>query len=148
MAGGQFFDANSSDPTQLVTILQNLLSGLSAKARTISTPITTINLGNPLTTRKEIYYAQFAGRNSPRWNGNVKGYYLGPKTTSPADPTIAIRDLNEDIATDANGDFISGARSFWTSGNDGNEVTLGGFAAQLNPTSRTLYTDDGDPNRS
>ncbi len=141
--GGQFFDADSGDPTQLVTIIQTLLAGLSTKARTISTPITTIDLGNPLTTRKEIYYSQFAGRNSPRWNGNVKGYYLGPKTTTPVDPTIAIRDLNEDIATDANGDFVTSARSFWTSGNDGNDVTLGGFAAKLNPSSRTLYTDDG-----
>ncbi len=143
--GGQFFDANSSDPTQLVTIIQNLLSGLSTKARTFSTPITTIDLGNPLTTREEVYYTQFSPTNSPRWNGNVKGYYLGPKTTVPADPTIAIRDLNQDIATDANGDFVSGARSFWTSGNDGSDVTLGGFAALLDPSSRTLYTDDADP---
>ena len=140
--GGNFYNASTS-PGDLADQLQALLTSLDSKPRTISTPIATIDLGNPLTTRKELYYTQFAAKKTPRWPGNVKGYYLGPKTTTPTDPTIAIRDLDEEIAVDANGNFIDTSRSFWTSTDDGNDVTLGGFAAKLNPISRTLHTDNG-----
>ncbi len=142
--GGNFYNA-STDPGNLADQLQALLSSIETKPRTISTPIATIDLGNPLTTRQELYFTQFAAKKTPRWPGNVKGYYLGPKTTPPADSTIAIRDSNQDIAVDANGDFINSSRSFWTSGNDGADVNLGGFAAKLDPSSRTLFTDNGDP---
>ncbi len=140
--GGNFYNA-STDPGNLADQLQDLLTSLETKPRTISTPITTIDLGNPLTTRNEVYYTQFAAKKTPRWPGNVKGYYLGPKTTAPADPIIAIRDLDEEIATDANGDFLDSSRSFWTIGDDGNDVSKGGFAVKLNPSVRTLHTDDG-----
>ena len=142
--GGNFYNA-STDPGNLAQQLEDLLASLDSKPRTISTPITTIDLGSPLSTRKEIYYTQFAARNSPRWNGNVKGYTLGPKTSAPTDPTIAIRDLDEEIATDANGNFLDTSRSYWTGADDGDDVTAGGFAAKLNPSSRTLYTDNGNP---
>ena len=145
--GGNFYNA-STDPGSLADQLEALLTSLEAKPRTISTPITTIDLGNPLTTRQELYYTQFAAKKTPRWPGNVKGYYLGPKSTIavPADKTIAIRDLDEEIAIDADGDFIDSSRSFWTTGDDGGDVTLGGFAANLNPATRTLHTDNGAAN--
>lgn len=147
--GGQFFDANSGNTTQLITILQNLLAGLSSKARTVTTPLATIDLGNPLVNRPETYYSLFDPANSPRWVGNVKGYFTIPNTATAVLGDSVLVDLDLNPALDTNGDFINGSRSLWSTGSDGGNVGAGGFAAKLtNPSSRTIFTDGGSANRT
>ncbi len=147
--GGTFFDANSGDPTQLVTILQNLLNSLNGKPSTVTTPLATIDLGNPLVNRPEAYYSLFEPANSPRWIGNVKGYFNIPNASTPELGDTVVVDLGLNPALDANGDFIAGSQSFWSSGSDGGSVAAGGFAAKLtNPSSRTVFTDGGTGNRT
>ncbi len=146
--GGQFFDA-SANPGDLANQLESLLNSLSVKPSTVSTPLATIDLGNPLVNRPEAYYALFEPANSPRWPGNVKGYFNIPDTSTPVLGDTVVVDLDLNPALDANGDFVASSRSFWSSGSDGGSVALGGFAATLtNPATRTIFTDGGTANRT
>jgi len=146
--GGQFFDA-SANPGDLANQLESLLNSLSVRPSTISTPLATIDLGNPLVNRPEAYYALFEPANSPRWAGNVKGYFNIPDASTPELGDTAVVGLDLNPALDANGDFTASSRSFWSSSSDGGSVTIGGFAGTLtNPATRTIFTDGGTTNRA
>ncbi len=134
--GGQFYDANSDDPDDLVNILQNIVNtAINVQPRTIRTPTFTIDINNPLVNIPEVYFTMFSPQNTPRWLGNAKGYFF--KGTG-------FEDLDGNPATDANGTFLSNTRSFWTptSVQDGGDITERGVAGQISPASRNVKTND------
>ena len=101
-------------------------------------PAVTINTFNRLSHRDELYFALFEPDDSPRWKGNLKRYKLDSTSGTPV-----IVDKQGDPAVDSvSGYFKAGARSWWSSSDDGQDITKGGFAGELG-TSRNLYTYTG-----
>ncbi len=135
--GGIFYDA--SDPSSLVTTLQNIVTAITQKSRTITAIGNTLDLSTLGSSRDEIYVPMFvANPNRPRWQGNFKGYLL--------DPGGFLTGLDGNPVFTSTGDFEPSARSFWTSTADGGDINEGGVAALLNPSTRNVMTDDGAGN--
>jgi type IV pilus assembly protein PilY1 len=132
--GGSYF--NASDPSSLVTTLQNIVSSIVSKSRTIARVGNTIDLSTLGSSRDEVYVPMFTAEpNQPRWPGNMKGYTL--------DPNGVLVGLDNNPVFTADGDFSASSRSYWSSSADGSDVTMGGVASLLNPATRNVQTDDG-----
>ena len=134
--GGEFHDANSSDPMQLVTILQNIV-----KAAEQPTPLTIGRVGNTLnvstlsSSRDEVYVPLFTPLpNEPRWPGNLKGYTF--------DSLGFLKGLDNNQAF-IDGDFNPASRSYWSASADGASIGQGGVAVNINPSVRNTKTDTG-----
>ena len=75
----------------------------------------------------------FQPENAPRWQGNLKKYRIVGSEQ---------RDVNNRQVIDENGNFVSGAQSFWSSSPDGNDPTAGGVAEMLrNKANRKIVTN-------
>lgn len=114
---------------ELQNVFKNILFRVQeVKSDTFAAPSVSVNASNRLQNRDELYYALFKPSNTPRWNGNIKKY----KITADG----VIRDSKNLPAVDQNtGFFKETARSIWSTQDDGDVVTEGGFAG----------TFDGDP---
>ena len=134
---GQFFDAaGASGVSNLVNIFQNIFNAITNKSRTIARVGNTLDLSTLGSSRDELYVPMFlAEPNQPRWSGNLKGYTL--------DPTGVLVGLDSNPVFDASGDFSPSSRSYWSGSADGGSVNLGGVASLLDPSTRTVHTDDG-----
>lgn len=99
-----------------------------------SAPVNSFNRADNL---DQLYFALFKPSETDRWAGNLKRYRLR------TDGSVAtIVDADNSPAIDKNtGFFKSNARSFWSSTQDGSDITKGGAAEKLPaPGSRKLYT--------
>ena len=87
-----------------------------------------------------VYYSMFLptdtnNTNGRPWWGNIKKYKVSGKN---------IIDAKGNNVFDSNGEINKAARSYWSSGVDGNNVTAGGVLELLQKksrSSRTIYTD-------
>lgn len=144
---------SQSDTTQLVELVEEVISELKATTFSQVAPAVAVNAFNQLQHRNDIYYSIFKPIQSPRWDGNVKKYFI------TADPEI--QDQNDISAIDdVTGSIKKSALSYWSGGSypsgtdevcsadsdsctataDGAEVVVGGFREQLTNT-RTVFTD-------
>ena len=74
---------------------------------------------------------------APHWAGNVKKYHIG----TAADGSIQVLDADGNLAVDATtGNFISTARSEWSSEVDGADALKGGVRGRMT-ADRNIYTD-------
>jgi len=135
--GGSSYEADSAD--ELLSVLTNITSSISAVDTTFTSPAATINQFNRLTHRDDIYFAVFKPSVNPMWSGNVKRFRVG-KVPGGSDEVL-IRDRNDLPAiNNATGFFADNSKSFWPEKDDsgtafatpdGNEVERGGAANQL-----------------
>jgi type IV pilus assembly protein PilY1 len=132
--GGTYYDASNS--AGLVNALQNIVSAVTQKSRTIARVGNTLDLSTLGSSRDEVYVPMFTAQpNQPRWPGNLKGYTL--------DPTGFLRGLDNNPVFTSAGEFSTNSRSYWSTSADGGDVSLGGVASLLNPSTRNIKTDDG-----
>jgi len=139
--GGNYYEAASSE--QLVNVFQSILGNVLAVNTSFVAPGATVNQFNRLTHRNDIYFALFRPEERPLWPGNLKRYELGKIDNEPT-----IVDESGNKAVDPNtGFFDVNSQSFWSGYVDGDSVSLGGAADQLefSPTApRKVYTYMGD----
>jgi len=139
--GGKYYEADSSE--QLVNVFQSILGNVLAVNTSFVAPGATVNQFNRLTHRNDIYFALFKPEERPLWPGNLKRYELGKVDNEPT-----IVDEPGKRAVDPNtGFFDTNSQSFWGGFVDGDSVSLGGAADQLefSPTApRKVYTYMGD----
>lgn len=120
--GDQHYEATNTD--ELVNAFQTILLSIeNIEADSFIAPAVAVNAFNRLQYREDLYFALFEPTNTPRWNGNLKKYQVR------ADGQIV--DKNGSVAVDDSGFFHSNATSFWSDIVDGNDVSLGGVARQL-----------------
>lgn len=145
--GGQFFTAQDSD--ELSMALQSVFVQILAKTTSFTAPALSINAFNRQFHRDEIYLSLFKPSNSTAWDGNIKKYKLCAKTDIDAGRCTdlgEVLDADGNKITDANQNILDTARSYWSSTDDGSEVTLGGAGAQVpahaSRNIRTYYAAD------
>lgn len=126
---------SASTASELLTSFEEIFASIADPTdTTFVSPGVTVNAFNRLTHRDEIYFALFRPEKTPHWPGNLKRYRI--------DSTGTIYDSTGDDAIDTDtGFFTEGARSWWSSEDDGNSAEVGGAADRLSSyTTRKLFT--------
>lgn len=129
--GGKYADANSA--SELVNRFKDILTAISKKNTSFSAPTFSISQANKLSYSDDVYMSMFEASQTPRWEGNVKGYQIKHE---------GIFDVNSNLAVDASGQFVDTAQSYWSSSIDGGNVLSGGVASKAT-TLRKVYTFTG-----
>lgn len=131
--GGAYTAENASQLTEAFNkILQDVLS----VDTTFVSPGATVNQFNRQSNKNEVYFALFKPSDKDRWIGNLKRYALNSQSGD-----IILDADNVGAINASTGFFKDTARSFWTTGDDGNNTALGGVAKQLPIAgSRKAYT--------
>ena len=139
--GGKRFDASNTE--QLTEALTQITNDVLNVSTTFTSASVGVNAFNRAQSRDELYFALFAPKETVRWEGNLKKFKLAvDKTTDPDNPALIITGQGStptDAVDESTGRFKDSAQSFWSSENDGNDVSVGGVVEKL-PTSRTIYT--------
>ncbi len=136
--GGRFYEASNVD--DLIASITSIISSISNQSHNMSGLALGIDKKR-LSTGQKTYLGQFLPSTERSWEGNIKGYFLGPG---------GITDVNGVIAVTADGKtFKSNAQSFWSDEPDGASVLAGGLRNRLTPATRNIYvnTQDTPPNR-
>lgn len=130
--GGRYFTAGSTDG--LARAFNNILNSVESAGTISITPSVPVSRTNGVYAGDFLYMALFKpGKNSGRWQGNLKKYRI--------DPHGRLLDINNRLATDKDGFFVADAQSFWSAVEDGAMVDIGGAGALLvDHPSRSLYT--------
>ncbi|MGH8243710.1 MAG: pilus assembly protein [Steroidobacteraceae bacterium] len=133
LAGGVFYEA--SDTASLSTVFTNIVRTILDFNTSFTAPAVSVNAFNRTQNLNDLFITVFRPSETYAWDGNIKKYRL------TADGTIV--DANNQPAVEVTtGFFRTTAQSFWTTGIDGDSVSLGGAANELpTPASRNVFTD-------
>lgn len=131
--GGDYYLADNAD--NLTTAFNTIIKEVLSTNSTFSSPGVSVNNFNQLEHLDSLYFALFEPTTRSSWPGNLKRYRL------KSDGTIVDQNNNNAIDDDT-GFFKEGARSFWSSVDDGSQASVGGVAGQLSDTNseRKVYT--------
>ena len=128
--GRYFYSENAQE---LANAFQNIVGEILAKSTSFVAPIVPVSRLERTTAGDKIYLAFFKPVANGIWSGNIKKYGV-QQTDNPSAGLYAgdIIDANGLKALDANGQFYSTARSYWTTSSmDGGEVEQGGVGEVL-----------------
>jgi len=131
--GGEFFGA--ADTPELIEAITTIIEKIRFDSLSFTSPTVSVNAFNRTQNLNELYMSVFKPSTQYRWLGNIKKYRL------LSDGTIVDADTNPAVDP-ATGFFYTGARSYWSTADDGANATLGGAAGLLtDPSSRTIYSN-------
>ena len=134
LGGGNYYEADSSD--ELIEVFTDILTNVIDTSSTFEAPAISINQFNRMSHSNDLYFAMFKPEISSGWSGNLKRY----QTIFDGNNMI-VSDVNGDNAIDSStGLFLDSSRSFWSNGNDGGDVRLGGAASRLESDNRNVLT--------
>jgi type IV pilus assembly protein PilY1 len=131
--GGTFYEAGSAQ--ELADVMGDIIREILTENTSFSSPAVTVNAFNRTQNLNDLYMSLFRPSFDSRWLGNIKKYRL------QQDGDIV--DKNGDPAVDpGTGSFRDSSWSYWTDGaRDGDDVTRGGAAGEIDYTTRKLYTN-------
>ena len=131
--GGVFYEA--SDTATLSTVLTNIVHTILDVNTSFTAPAVSVNAFNRTQNLNDLYVTVFRPSETFFWDGNIKKYSLNPAGF--------IEDAaNQPAVEVTTGFFRTTSQSFWSTGTDGDNVTLGGAANELpDPANRNVYTD-------
>lgn len=135
LGGGTAYQAENAN--DLATAFDDIVQAALATNTSFVNSSAPVNSFNRADNLDELYFALFKPSETDRWAGNLKRYRLR------TDGDVAtIVDADNSPAIDKNtGFFKSNARSFWSTTQDGNDITKGGAALKLPaPANRKLFT--------
>jgi type IV pilus assembly protein PilY1 len=135
--GGQFFPADDADA--LVVSFETIFSRLTDSNAAMASPGVAVNQLSRSQHLDQLYYGVFKPKTTKRWPGNLKRYRLDASSSTVVDYKGAAA---IDPATTY---FSVNAKSWWSSGEDGNDATKGG-ASEMQTGPITVYTDDPGSN--
>lgn len=137
--GGKAYTAD--DASGLASAFNAIIQEALATNTTFVNASAPVNSFNRQDNKDQLYFALFRPSDTNRWPGNLKRYRL---QTSNGVATIV--DADGASAIDPNtGFFRTNARSYWSTGQDGDDIAKGGAALQLpTPANRKLFTYYGN----
>lgn len=138
--GGKAYTAD--DANALANAFNSIIQEALATDTTFVSATAPVNSFNRQDHKDQLYFSLFRPSNTDRWPGNLKRYRMGVQNGSPL-----VLDQDNAPAIDANtGVFRGNARSWWSSSNDGSNVSAGGAASKLkHPNNRNIVTNvNGD----
>ncbi len=131
---GQYFESSSAN--ELAESLTQILAAASVSNASLAQPTVTIDAGNRLTHRNDIYLSVFEPSNHAVWSGNLKGYWFDGQLKDYSTPRIPAIDPET-------GAIVDDALSQWSAVADGAEVDQGGAASRMRPVaSRNIVTNN------
>ena len=135
--GGRFVTAD--DETELVRVLNELISEILKVNSTFSSPAVSVNAFNRATNLEDLYFTLFKPTDGEHWEGNLKKF----KLEFDADDLPFVADSNHKPAIDVStGFFKDSSVSYWTKAvdsPDGAETRKGGAAGNI-LWPRRIYT--------
>ena len=135
-AGGGGYRAPENAP-ELSAVFNEILKEVKDVDTTFVAPITSTDKLNRLGQNDNLYFGMFTPSLKAQWDGNLKRYKLGLDSVG----NVVVKDANDQNAISAaTGYFDDRARSFWSNGVDGADVTKGGAASKISHVNRKLYT--------
>ena len=137
---------SAADANELTSTLQAALIDIQTSSTTFTAPALSVNAFNTLFNRDDVYFAMFVASGSRRWDGNIKKYTLCKNTAATGCKYGEIMDADSPPKSAVDSDFliVDGAKSYWSSVADGDDVKKGGAGSKI-PTSanRNIYTYTG-----
>ncbi len=135
--GGEYFLAD--DVQSLTLALLEIVSNITDRSLSFASPAVAVNTFNRTQNFNDLYLATFTASPQYHWPGNLKKYRI--------DQGVVVDKYGVPAVNPATGLFQETATSFWSTGQDGNDVRLGGARENLpDPAVRNLYTNlSGDP---
>ena len=134
--GGGYYSVGTSD--QLLAAFESIMDAAFDHSTTFVAPAVTVDQFTRLSHRDDTYLALFQPTNSMRWPGNLKRYSF-----SGNPPSIRDRN-NKQVLDTSTGIFHDDAHSYWSEYPDGNSITSGGSASQINAVERVVSTYTGN----
>jgi type IV pilus assembly protein PilY1 len=138
---GKYYYCN--DALGLADVFQNIIGDILSNSSSFVAPIVPVSRMERTTAGDKIYLALFRPVRDGTWYGNIKKFGVAqgdnPLTGIHTGDVI---DANGMVAVDSRGQFLSTARSFWSSNMDGGEVEQGGVGEILinRSSARNVYT--------
>jgi type IV pilus assembly protein PilY1 len=132
--GGKYYTASSAD--ELADAFRQALVSIQSETESFVAPVVPVSQTTRTQSGDRLYIALFRPRDGDtRWPGNLKKYRVSD--------TGQLLDANGAAATDADGNILSTAQSYWDSSPSGRNVSQGGVGAVLKNRSapRAIYTD-------
>ncbi len=131
--GGSYFRAD--DVSSLTQALLEIVNDVQDRNLSFAAPAVAVNAFNRTQNLNDLYLTTFKASESVRWPGNLKKYRVA---------SGQIVDRLDQPAVDPNtGTFYDSAASFWTTGTDGNDITIGGAVENLpDPSIRRVFTNN------
>jgi type IV pilus assembly protein PilY1 len=131
--GGEFFGA--ADTPELIEAITTIIEKIRFDSLSFTSPTVSVNAFNRTQNLNELYMSVFKPSTQYRWLGNIKKYRLRP------DGTIIDADLVPAVDP-STGFFYTGARSYWSVGDDGANAAIGGAAGlMLSPGTRKIFSN-------
>ena len=132
--GGAYYV--STNTSSLKEAFESIISQISAETSVFVAPVVPVSKLSSAFSGNRIYVGFFKPHESGRWVGNLKKYGLGSDGE--------LLDANDVAATDATGQILDSATSYWSSDGDGPNVDQGGAGeVLLNQADRNIYTHQG-----
>lgn len=130
--GGSYFKAD--DVASLTQALLEIVNDIQDRNLSFAAPAVAVNSFNRTLNLNDLYLTTFQAAEKVRWPGNLKKYRIA---------NGQIVDRNDQPAVDPNtGSFYDSAASVWSTGTDGNDVSIGGAVENLpDPSVRKVYTN-------
>lgn len=132
--GGKYYTASTAD--ELADAFQLALKSIQSQTESFVAPVVPVSQTTRTQSGDRLYIALFQPRDATlRWPGNLKKYAVN------ADGQLL--DADGHAATDASGDILATARSYWDTAASGSAVSKGGVGEILakRVTPRSIYTD-------
>jgi len=137
--GPVYFQAN--DLVGLEAAFRTVVANIqTVDADTFVAPAVTVNAFNRLQNRDDLYFLVFNPSDTPRWNGNLKRYFVEPEFGGIENNPEIVDSNGIEAVNDDTGFFVDEAQSFWSDQADGAVVEDGGAAEQIT-TNRTLFAN-------
>ncbi len=127
-------DLSVSDSSKIVSLLDTVFEEISVAA-TLATPSVSTSASNDTRHSDKLYFSLFQPGDTKSWAGNIKNYRI-------SDDGVIVDAVGVAAMDSETGVIQPTSRSLWSSEDDGREVTLGGYAAQL-AAPRNWFTDVG-----
>lgn len=162
--GGKYFYVWSSQSFNIA--FQTFIAEVLKESTSYVAPVVPISQMESFKSDNQMYLAMFKPTPNSFWKGNIKKYGIATiqkDSTKPHYGEIVdgngnlagngikvgdILDANGTLAMDSNNKIKDTARSYWSSGADGEDVEKGGVGEKLISTSRKIYTYLGNANLS
>ena len=123
----------ASNANQLFNALDSLITNLLPETQQFTNFSVDVDRAS-FSHDNRAYIPLFTPSDTDSWAGNIKGYFIGDEGLEDIDGNPALETV------DGVTKFRDTARSFWSSGPDGNTVQSGGASSKIDPTARNLLT--------
>ncbi len=136
--GGKYYTANNSD--ELADAFRATLNAIVTETESFVAPVVPVSQTTRTQSGDRLYIALFRPRDGAlRWPGNLKKYQVS------ADGQLL--DASGAAATNADGEILPGARSYWDTTASGSAVSKGGVGEILlnRVAPRNIYTNTTQP---